>query len=175
MNLQARYEVLTAEREAAEELTKIWRSTSARWRSARNRARDVQPRPDKTVHFEVTQNPIQVWLAQQITEAFPGTPRLAICYETEILRIVLASKIVSERWELRRSRPRRVRPTVSKILDSHRGYSSRRKSALTSVASARSCARQRTSERAQARSRQKPKSPRSNILTIRPVARPMRP
>jgi hypothetical protein len=34
---------------------------------------------------------------------FRGTPHLAICYETEIHRVVFASKIVSERWEMRRS------------------------------------------------------------------------
>jgi putative transposase len=29
----------------------------------------------RIIHFEVTQNPTQVWLSRQMTEAFPGTPR----------------------------------------------------------------------------------------------------
>ena len=53
----------------------------------------------RIIHFEVTQNPTQAWLARQIIEAL----HLAICYETEIRRMVFASKIVSGRWELRRS------------------------------------------------------------------------
>jgi len=34
------------------------------------------------IHFEVTRNPTQIWLARRSTEAFLGTPPPAICCET---------------------------------------------------------------------------------------------
>jgi hypothetical protein len=54
----------------------------------------------RAIHFEVTQNPSHVWLARQITEAFPWDTA-PCCYETEIRLMVLA--FVSERWKLRKS------------------------------------------------------------------------
>jgi hypothetical protein len=57
----------------------------------------------RVIHFQVTQNPTQPGSRGKSPRHFLGTPHLAICYETEILRMVLASKIVSERWELRKS------------------------------------------------------------------------
>jgi putative transposase len=33
----------------------------------------IDPRRGRIIHFEVTQNPTQAWLARQITEAFPWT------------------------------------------------------------------------------------------------------
>ena len=51
----------------------------------------------RVVHFEITQNPTQVWLSGQMTEAFPGTLRRAICCGTETNRMVRRSVIEFER------------------------------------------------------------------------------
>ena len=56
------------------------------------------------IHFDVTQNPTQVWLARQITEAFPWpSPRLAFCCEIATLHMGRPSVIVFGRWRSRRS------------------------------------------------------------------------
>jgi hypothetical protein len=57
----------------------------------------------RVIHFDVTQNRPKSGSRGKSPSPFLGTPHLAICYETEVRRMVLASKIVSERWELRKS------------------------------------------------------------------------
>jgi putative transposase len=52
----------------------------------------------RVVHFEVTQNPTQVWIAQQITEAFPRDTAPPICSEIETRHMASASRIAFERW-----------------------------------------------------------------------------
>ena len=47
----------------------------------------------KVIHFDVGENPTQVWLSRQMTEAFPGTPRPATCCGTGMHRMVRPSAI----------------------------------------------------------------------------------
>jgi hypothetical protein len=47
----------------------------------------------RVVHFAVTPNPTQDWLARQMTEAFPWDTHLAICCGTAIRRMVRHSAI----------------------------------------------------------------------------------
>jgi putative transposase len=57
----------------------------------------------RVIHFEVTQTRPKPGSRGKSPRPSLGTPHLAICSETEIRRMVSASKIVSERWELRKS------------------------------------------------------------------------
>ena len=68
------------------------------------------------IHFDVTQNPTQVWLARQSPRPFPGTLHIAFCCETAMRRMVRPSAIVSRRWRSSRSslhRDRRGRTPMS--------------------------------------------------------------
>ena len=60
----------------------------------------------KVIHFDVTQNPNQVWLARQMTEALPWdtTPRFLL--RDRMLPTARPSVTVSRQWVLRRSLPR---------------------------------------------------------------------
>jgi putative transposase len=64
----------------------------------------------RVVHFEVPQNPTQVWLCGQMTESFPGTVRRVICCATGTNRMVRHSVIAFEQWASRRSSLPRVHP-----------------------------------------------------------------
>jgi putative transposase len=57
----------------------------------------------RIIHFEVTQNPTQVWLARQMTEAFPWdtAPRYLLRDGTHPM--VRLSATASRRWQSRRS------------------------------------------------------------------------
>jgi putative transposase len=46
----------------------------------------------RVIHFDVTQNPTKSGSRGKSPRPFLGTPHLAICYETKIRRMVLASK-----------------------------------------------------------------------------------
>jgi putative transposase len=56
----------------------------------------------KVVHFEVTENPTQVWLSRQMTEAFLWETAPAICCGTETHHMVRPFVIVLKRWALKR-------------------------------------------------------------------------
>ena len=57
----------------------------------------------KIIYFEVTQNPTQVWLSRQMTEAFLAKLHPAICCGTETNRMIRPSVIVLRRWASKRS------------------------------------------------------------------------
>src|ERR1700726_3573500 len=61
-------------------------------------------------HFDVAQNPTQAWLSLQMTEAFLGRRRRAICCRTVTHRMVRTSAIEFTRWASKKSLPRRGRP-----------------------------------------------------------------
>ncbi len=60
----------------------------------------------KVIHFDITQNPTQVWLARQMTEAFPWdtTPRFLL--RDRDSATARSSVTGSRQWVLRRSLPR---------------------------------------------------------------------
>jgi hypothetical protein len=62
----------------------------------------------RVIHFDVTGNPTQAWLARQIIEAFPWDTAPVICCETATPRMASVSVIVFERWASRRSLSHRV-------------------------------------------------------------------
>jgi putative transposase len=79
----------------------------------------------RVVHFEVTQNPTQVWLAQQITEAFPWdtAPRYllrdrdtsyGLCFQNRVRAMGIEEVLTAPRspWQ---------RPYVERIIGSIRG------------------------------------------------------
>src|SRR5882724_8384054 len=57
----------------------------------------------RVVHFEVTENPTQVWLSGQMTEAFPWDTAPRYLLGTGTNRMVRHSVIAFEQWESRRS------------------------------------------------------------------------
>jgi putative transposase len=64
----------------------------------------------RVIHFDVTGNPTQAWLARQITEAFPWETAPVICCETATPRMASASAIMFEPWVSRRSLSHPVHP-----------------------------------------------------------------
>jgi hypothetical protein len=68
------------------------------------------------IHFDVTQNPTQVWLARQITEAFPWDTAPRFLLRDRDASYGQTSAIVSRRWRSSRSslhRDRRGRTPMS--------------------------------------------------------------
>ena len=64
----------------------------------------------KVIHFEVSQNPTQVWLSRQMTEAFPWDTAPRYLLRDRDTSMVGPSVIVLRRWASKRSSPRRGHP-----------------------------------------------------------------
>jgi len=63
----------------------------------------------KVIHFDITQNPTQVWLARQITEAFPWDTAPRFLLRDRDASYGQTFAIVYRRWRSKRSSPRRDR------------------------------------------------------------------